>query len=240
MSSHGPPSTRSLPTWTLTPGYRVVQVPAGDPSVLPMKDLPATVQPFADGVIERIQDEQFDIVHSHYWLSGWAGLVVKRATGIPLVNSFHTLGRVKDATRRVGEPAESLVRIAAEHEVIAGSDCVIASTSFEADDLAGRYQAEPARLCVTHPGVNHDLFAPGPRPVARRELGWDDGPVVLFVGRIQPLKGLDVAFEAFARIQKEIPGTRFVVVGGPSGAQGSAELEWVQNPGRCPGSRRVR
>jgi D-inositol-3-phosphate glycosyltransferase len=217
------------PDVEVTPGYRVVQVPAGAPSVLPMKDLPSTVQPFADGVIERIKDARIDVVHSHYWLSGWAGLVVKRATGIPLANSFHTLGRVKDATRRVGEPAESLVRIAAEHEVIAGSDCVIASTSFEADDLAGRYQADPARLCVTHPGVNHNLFAPGSRSAARRELGWDGGPVVLFVGRIQPLKGLDVALEAFARIRTEIPDARFVVVGGPSGAHGSAELERVRD-----------
>ncbi len=88
------------PDVEVTPGYRVVQVPAGAPSALPMQDLPATVQPFADGVIERIQDEHFDVVHSHYWLSGWAGLVVKRATGIPLANSFHTLGRVKDATRQ--------------------------------------------------------------------------------------------------------------------------------------------
>lgn len=206
------------------PGYRVVHVPAGPLMTLPMKDLPATVQPFADGVIERMQGGAFDVVHSHYWLSGWAGLVVKRATGVPLANSFHTLGRVKDATRRVGEPAESLVRIAAEHEVIAGSDCVIASTPFEADDLARRYQADPARLCVTHPGVDHDLFAPGPQAAARKALGWNDLPVVLFVGRIQPLKGLDVAVEAFARVRREVGKARLVVVGGPSGPHGVEEL----------------
>jgi D-inositol-3-phosphate glycosyltransferase len=206
------------------PGYRVVHVPAGPLMTLPMKDLPATVQPFADEVIERMQGGAFDVVHSHYWLSGWAGLVVKRATGVPLANSFHTLGRVKDATRRVGEPAESLVRIAAEHEVIAGSDCVIASTPFEADDLARRYQADPARLCVTHPGVDHDLFAPGPQVAARNALGWNNLPVVLFVGRIQPLKGLDVAVEAFVRIRREVGEARFVVVGGPSGPHGEAEL----------------
>lgn len=210
------------------PGYRVVHVPAGPPSVLPMIELPATVQPFADGVIERMQGGAHDIVHSHYWLSGWAGLVIKRSTGIPLANSFHTLGRVKDATRRAGEPAESLVRIAAEHDVIAGSDCVIASTPFEAEDLARRYGANPARLCVTHPGVNHDVFAPGSQLAARRALGWDARPVVLFVGRIQPLKGLDVALEAFARIRMEISDARMVVVGGPSGAQGDAELERIR------------
>ena len=209
---------------SVLPHYRVVHVAAGPRSELPMHELPATVQPFADGVIERMQGEAFDVVHSHYWLSGWAGLVVKRATGVPLANSFHTLGRVKDATRRVGEPAESLVRIAAEHEVIAGSDCVIASTPFEADDLARRYQADPARLCVTHPGVNHELFTPGDRSAARKALGWDDRPVVLFVGRIQPLKGLDVALEAFAQIRRNLEDARLVVVGGPSGPLGEEEL----------------
>ena len=208
----------------LIPGYRVVQVPAGSGAVLPMAELPGTVEPFADGVIERMRGEPFDVVHSHYWLSGWAGLVVKRAIGIPLANSFHTLGRVKDATRRIGEPAEPLVRIAAEHEVIAGSDCVIASTQYEADDLTSRYQADPARLCVTHPGVDQNLFNPGPQAATRRLLGWAEGPVVLFVGRIQPLKGLDVALGAFERIREEIPAARMVVVGGPSGPQGEKEL----------------
>ena len=210
------------------PGYRVVQVPAGPVEVLPMADLPVTVQAFADCVIDRMRGNGYDIVHSHYWLSGWAGLLVKRATGIPLANSFHTLGRVKDATRRVDEPTESLVRIAAEQEVIAGSDCVIASTPHEADDLTQRYGADPARLCVTHPGVNHSLFAPGSRREARESLGWPDGPVVLFVGRIQPLKGLDVAVEAFHGIRAQVPGARLVIVGGPSGPYGDQELEGIR------------
>ncbi|HKZ30640.1 MAG TPA: glycosyltransferase [Acidimicrobiia bacterium] len=212
----------------VTPGYRVVQVAAGPRRVLPMDALPVTVQPFADGVIDRMRGERYEVVHSHYWLSGWAGLVVKRAMGIPLANSFHTLGRVKDATRRVGEPAESLVRIAAEHEVIAGSDCVIASTPHEADDLTRRYGADPARLCVTHPGVNHDLFTPGSQQTARKLLGWENGPVLLFVGRIQPLKGLDVAVETFGRVRREIPAARLAVVGGPSGPRGEAELQRVR------------
>ena len=209
------------------PGYRVIHIPAGPPTIQPMAHLPETVAPFADGVIAHMRSNTYDLVHSHYWLSGWAGLVVKRAVGIPLANSFHTLGRVKDATRRVGEPPESLVRIAAEQEVIAGSDCVIASTVYEADDLTRRYQADPARLCVTHPGVDHELFTPGSQPEARDLLGWDPGRVVLFVGRIQPLKGLDVAVEAFGRIHAEIPGARMVIVGGPSGPNGVTELEQI-------------
>lgn len=217
-----------FPAVEVLPGYRVRPIPAGPLSVLPMSGLPVTVQPFADGVIDHMRGEQYDLVHSHYWLSGWAGLVVKRNLGIPLANSFHTLGRVKDATRRVGEPAESLVRIAAEQEVIAGSDCVIASTPYEADDLATRYDADPTRLCVTHPGVDHDLFAPGSQHAARQLLGWDGGPVILFVGRIQPLKGLDVALQAFVRIRQQILDARLVVVGGPSGPFGHEELDRIR------------
>lgn len=209
------------------PGYRVIHITAGPPTVRSMADLPETVAPFADGVIAHMRRNAYDLVHSHYWLSGWAGLVVKRAVGIPLANSFHTLGRVKDATRRVGEPPEPLIRIAAEQEVIAGSDCVIASTIYEADDLTRRYQADPARLCVTHPGVDHELFTAGSQPEARDLLGWGPGPVVLFVGRIQPLKGLDVAVEAFGRIRAEIPDARMVIVGGPSGPNGVTELRQI-------------
>lgn len=208
----------------VVPGYRVIHVPAGPPVAMPVEDLPDTVEPFAAGVIDRMQTGVYDVVHSHYWLSGWAGLLVKRNLGLPLANSFHTLGRVKDAARRAGEPAESLVRIAAEQDVIEGSDCVIASTTSEADDLTRHYHADPARLCVTHPGVNHELFRPGSREEARQMLGWTEVPVVLFVGRIQALKGVDLAVEAFALIHAEMPRTRLVVVGGASGPNGHAEL----------------
>jgi D-inositol-3-phosphate glycosyltransferase len=209
----------------VVPGYRVVHIPAGPSVRMALADLPAWVQTFADAVINRMRGEPYDVVHSHYWLSGWAGLLVKRALGLPLANSFHTLGRVKDATRRAGEPAESLVRIAAEQDVIDGSDCVIASTPSEAQDLANHYHADPARLCITHPGVNHDIFRPGSREEARRKLGWTDDPVVLVVGRIQALKGVDIAVEAFARISEAMSTARLVVVGGASGPSGDEELE---------------
>jgi D-inositol-3-phosphate glycosyltransferase len=165
-----------------------------------------------------------DIVHSHYWLSGWAGLEIKRKLGIPLANSFHTLGRVKDLTKRHDEAPESLVRLAAEYEVIEAADCVVASTPLEAEDLMSHYGADPARLCTSPPGVDHQVFAPGDRSEARRRLGIGEGPLVLFVGRIQPLKGVDVALAAFARVLESHPGARLLVVGGPSGPAGRSEV----------------
>lgn len=207
--------------------YRVHHVDAGPPEPLPVASLIHTVEAFASAVVEAMRDRGFDVVHSHYWLSGWAGLLVKRALGLPLANSFHTLGRIKDVNRRKDEPTESLLRISTEHEVIAGSNCVIASTPYEADDLVEHYGADPARLCVTHPGVDPQVFSPGDRVAARRKLGLADLPTVLFVGRLQPLKGLDVVVEAFSLIRDSVPSARLLVVGGPSGPSGPAEVERV-------------
>jgi D-inositol-3-phosphate glycosyltransferase len=211
------------------PGYRVHHIDAGPPHRLPVARLARYVRDFAEGAIASIRAESAkpDIIHSHYWLSGWAGLIVKRSLDVPLANSFHTLGRVKDLTRRHDEPPESLLRIAAEHEVIDGSDCVVASTPFEAEDLMGHYGADPARLCVSPPGVDHSIFSPGDREAARRRLGWGEGRVMLFVGRIQPLKGVDVAVDTLAEVRRHLPDTRLVIIGGPSGPSGADEVRGI-------------
>ena len=206
------------------PGYRVIHVDAGPAHPVPISSLPRYVRTFARAVETRLRPDPPQILHSHYWLSGWAGLLVKRALGIPLANSFHTLGRVKDGNRRPDEPPESLLRIAAEHEVIEGSDCVMASTPAEAAELLEHYGADPNRLCTSPPGVDHRVFRPGSQRSARMRLGLGLGPVVLFVGRIQPLKGVDVLLEAFARIQHIYPTATLLVVGGPSGSKGQQEF----------------
>lgn len=208
----------------VVPGYQVIHLEAGPHHPLPVSSLPRFVRTFARGVVSRLEEDPPQIIHSHYWLSGWAGLLVKRALHLPLANSFHTLGRVKDENRRADEASESLIRIAAEHEVIEGSDCVMASTPAEAEELLARYGADPGRLCTSPPGVDHRVFRPGSKPGARRRLGLGPGPVVLYVGRIQPLKGVDVALEAFAGVHANHPEARLVIVGGPSGPNGDQEL----------------
>ncbi len=212
---------------TVNDRYRVIHIPAGPMYELPIAQLTEYVFEFAELVCDWAQETgaEYDLVHSHYWLSGWAGLMVKRILGIPLANSFHTLARVKDATRRPDEPPSALVRIAAEHDVIAGSDCVISSTQAEYDDLLTHYGADPTRLCTSPPGVDHDLFKPGDRATARASLDLPaDAPVVLFVGRIQALKGVDVALDAFEKVQAGLPDAKFVIVGGPSGPDGADEV----------------
>jgi D-inositol-3-phosphate glycosyltransferase len=209
------------------PGYRVFHVDAGPPEPMSIRPMAIYVTEFAEAVVAHIEAEGAvpDIIHSHYWLSGWAGLLIKRRLGVPLANSFHTLGRVKDLHKREDEPPESLLRIAAEAEVIDNSECVVASTPHEARDLLEHYGADPGRLCTSPPGVDHSVFCPGDRDEARQRVGFGEPPVLLYAGRIQPLKGVDVALGAFALIRESIPNASMVIVGGPSGAQGDAELK---------------
>jgi D-inositol-3-phosphate glycosyltransferase len=206
------------------PGFRVVHVAAGPPD-LAKEQLPDVVDAFADGVrdhLERLGD--VDALHANYWLSGVAGHRLKHELSLPLVSTFHTLARVKAETGDA-EPAR---RVRAEADVIACSDAILASCVAEADQLVRLYGADPARVEIVAPGVDHAFFSPGDRAGARhalRHLRLGDGPVLLFVGRIQPLKGLDVAVRALAALDR--PDATLVVVGGASGLEGSAEVERI-------------
>jgi D-inositol-3-phosphate glycosyltransferase len=170
-------------------------------------------------------------VHANYWLSGVAGHAIKHQLDLPLVCTFHTLDRVK--AELIPEEVEADMphrRASAEAAVIACSDAVLASCSVEADQIVDLYGADPARIHVVPPGVDHAFFGPGHRPQARRALGLPaDGTLLLAVGRIQPLKGMDVAVRALADLVSgghAAPGApyRLVVVGGPSGPHGDEEM----------------
>jgi D-inositol-3-phosphate glycosyltransferase len=205
------------------PGLRVVHVPAG-PAALAKEDLPGVVDEFTEGVLARIQGTSVDALHANYWLSGLAAHRLKHRLDLPLVSTFHTLARVKAET---GDP-EPQRRIDAEAEVIACSDAITASCEAEAEDLVAHYGADPARIELVPPGVIHAFFSPGDRRGARAALGLDgERPVLLFVGRIQPLKGLDVAVRALHDVVGRHPDAALVVVGGASGADGDAEVARV-------------
>jgi D-inositol-3-phosphate glycosyltransferase len=215
----------------VTDRYRVVHIAAGPLHGISVSSMQDHVITFAEGVAAWIESEgrKFDVVHSHYWLSGRTGVRLKEQLSIPLANSFHTLGRVKDALRHHTESASSQVRLLTEADVIAASDCVIASTPFEFDDLLEHYGATPERLCVSAPGVDHDMFRRGDSQAARDRLGFGDEQITLFVGRIQAHKGTSIAVEAFAELVAARPtDSRPVVlhiVGGTSGPEGSKELD---------------
>jgi D-inositol-3-phosphate glycosyltransferase len=211
------------------PGYRVVHIAAGPAAELPVDSLPGHVSAFSEGVVawSRAGRTAFDVLHSHYWLSGWAGVLVKEALGLPLVNSFHTLGRVKDGGRRTDEAPASPTRTLTEDEVVARSDGVVASTPHEVADLVEHYGARPESLRVSPPGVDHIVFGPGDRTAARRWLGLGPEPLVLFAGRIEAHKGIDVAVRAHARLPDGVAAgegpPHLLIVGGPSGADGARE-----------------
>src|SRR3546814_232285 len=179
------------------PGFRVVHVDAG-PVDLVKEQLPDVVDAFAAGVEDHLRDrDDVDALHANYWLSGVAGHQLKHALDLPLVSTFHTLARVKAET---GDP-EPARRVRAETDVIACSDAILAACTAEADQLGRLYGADRSRVEIVPPGVDHAFFSPGDRQGARaalHHLDLGDGPVLLFVGRIQPLKGLDVAVGALA------------------------------------------
>lgn len=201
------------------PGFRVVHVPAG-PTDLPKERLAETLPEFTAGVLADLARHPVEAVHANYWLSCLAGHQIKHELDLPLVSTFHTLARVKAET---GDP-EPEHRIAAEAQVIGCSDVVTASCEAEAEQLVRLYDADPSRIEIVPPGVDHAFFSPGNLAGARRALGLGDEPVLLFVGRVQPLKGLDVAIGALAEVRRRHPRTLLLAVGGPSGPTGAAEL----------------
>jgi len=207
------------------PGFRVVHVDAG-PVHLLKEQLPDVVEQYAAGVRRHLRgNDDVDALHANYWLSGVAGHALKHDLDLPLVSTFHTLARVKAET---GDP-EPERRVHAEAEVIACSDAILASCQAEVEQLVRLYGADPSRVEVVAPGVDHAFFSPGDRAGARTALGHlqlGTGPVLLFVGRIQPLKGLDVAVQALAELRR--PDATLLVVGGASGTDGRTEVSRVE------------
>jgi D-inositol-3-phosphate glycosyltransferase len=219
------------PSITVEPGFRVHHIPAGPPAPMPKERLPEVVDEFAEGVLKVMEgageDAPFDAVHANYWLSGLAGHIVKHRMNIPLVSTFHTLDRVKaEASPEEVEADSPHRRAEAEATIINCSDTVLASCSVEAEQISDLYHADPSRIRIVAPGVDHAFFGPGYRPQARRALGLPvDGPLLLFVGRIQPLKGVEVAVRTLSALGPDHADARLAVVGGPSGPRGDAEVD---------------
>jgi len=210
--------TRS-PVVQVEPGFRVLHVEAGPRAAVPKHDLLPLLDQFVDASMRRMRENRpVDALHGNYWLSGAIAHQLKHRLDLPLVATFHTLARVK-AEAGVGDDAEHRTRV--EHEVVACADLMLASTTDERTQLASLYEAELDRIEVVPPGVDHTVFFPGDRHAARRRLGIDAPRVLLFVGRIQRLKGVDLAIRTLAALDD--PKVALVVVGGPSGPDGNAE-----------------
>ncbi|MGH8794020.1 MAG: glycosyltransferase, partial [Stackebrandtia sp.] len=227
-------SSEQPPLAEVSDGVVVHHVPAGPFEGLPKRDLPSQLCAFTAGVLRAEAARPpgyFDVVHSHYWLSGQAGWLASDRWGVPLVHSAHTLAKVKNRDLADGDAPEPFTRVVGEEQVASESDALVANTPAEAGELVGLYEADPRKVTVSPPGVDPEVFFPGDRRGARAALGLpDDARVMGFVGRIQPLKAPDVLVRTLARMRAidadRARQVRLVVTGGISGDD--ADPQWLR------------
>lgn len=210
----------------VTAGVTVHHVAAGPYGGLLKEDLPGQLCAVTAGVLRNEASRPegwFDAIHSHYWLSGQVGWLASERWNVPLIHSMHTMAKVKNLALADGDSPEPAIRVIGEEQVVTASARLVANTHREAAELIEHYDAEPGRVSVVHPGVDLELFMPMPsRDFARSrfDLAPDD-IVLLFVGRIQPLKAPDVLLRAAAVLLHQRPDLReklkVVICGGPSG-----------------------
>jgi D-inositol-3-phosphate glycosyltransferase len=202
---------------------RVIQVPAG-PIELDKEELPDRVEEFAASILADHGARQWDLLHTHYWLSGMAGMIMADQLGVPLVHTMHTMARVKNSNRADDHPTEPNIREQGEAEIARRATVLTANTPDEATELMRHYDAADDQVAIVPPGVDLETFHPCDQPRSRELLGVDQAfKIVLFVGRLQPLKAPDVLIDAMAELVRRRPEARdqlrLIIIGSPSGPQ---------------------
>jgi D-inositol-3-phosphate glycosyltransferase len=201
---------------SLGEGARVVHLPAGPQAPMPRERVHDHLDEFVDGVEAwRIASGvEYDLVHAHYWLSGVVGLALRERWGVPVLQMFHTLGRFKNGAARRRADFEPSVRLDEERRIVAQVDGLVAASAVERRALVDAYGADPARAVVIPCGVDTALFRPGDRDTARARVGAGEPPLVVYVGRIAPIKGLETLLDAIAHLRAAGSVVRLLIVGG--------------------------
>ncbi len=207
-------------------GVLVRHLAAGPLQDIDKADLPGQLCAITAGVLRTEASRPtgwYDVIHSHYWLSGQVGSVASERWNVPLIHSMHTMAKVKNLSLAAGDQPEPSLRVLGEQQVVESADQLIANTAAEANDLQRLYGAAESQTSVVYPGVDLEQFSPGDQSVARANHGIEENAtVLLFVGRIQPLKGPDVVIRTTAALVAADPELRrslvTIICGGPSGA----------------------
>jgi len=213
---------------------RVIHLKAGPEEPVPKNDLLKYLPEFTSGIIQFAGEKNiaYDLVHSHYWLSGWVGGQLKREWSIPLVHMFHTLGVLKNSVSRRRGEKESGGRLKVEEQIMGYADFVIAPSPWEREQMIMRHGARRSKIHVIPCGVDLSLFKPIPSSRARKILGLSEREFILFVGRIDAIKGIDVLIRALHRIsRKPWKGSQelgLIIIGGELDADSRAESQEMQ------------
>jgi D-inositol-3-phosphate glycosyltransferase len=205
-------------------GVRVVNLPAGPAKHVPKDGLFPFMARFRDAFYRfaRREPAAYDLAHANFWMSGWVACEARRDLGLPFVQTFHALGEIKrrEQGARDTSPSE---RRSTEFRILEEADRVLATCPAELEELISIYGAQRSRLALVPCGVDTRAFRPVDRREARSELGLPEGPMVAYVGRLVPRKGVDTLIEAFALLSRRLDA-RLVIVGGEPGDEGSAEV----------------
>lgn len=211
------------PIVRLSQNVRVIHLKAGPEEPIPKEKLLQILPEFTVGVVQFAEKKRisYDLIHSHYWLSGWVGGQLKHKWAIPLVHMFHTLGMLKNDMTRHKEKLEPRGRLIVEDQIMDFADGIIAPSPWEKEQMVVRYGADPLKIKVIPCGVNLNLFKPIPSARAKKLLGLQEKRFILFVGRIDAIKGIDVliqAMEALIQSSQGGPNLGLIIIGGEQDA----------------------
>jgi D-inositol-3-phosphate glycosyltransferase len=227
------PALPRISTGRLGATGRVIHIPAGPERPydknLVFDHLPEFVQRVGNFALQ--DDLAYDLIHSHYWLSGWAALDLRATWRVPVIQMFHTLGEMKNRVAQTPEERESPRRIDVEGQIMRFADQLVAATPLEKAQMSWLYGADADKISVVPAGVDLNLFRPVPRAEAKTRIGISpDCGMILFVGRIQPLKGIDTLMRAMKRVINQYPDFRenlcVSIIGGDP--QPDSELERME------------